>query len=531
MGMLGLAQPLGISTPKTSAQIPHSVYVNYTDRVSKIDVDSYRLESPGNTPARFIFIVVDQTNTVGSSIAVGQRVMWVDNVNSRTLFQGHIRYIRPTISGPWAKWECECFDLSEVLDRTLTVNEVRPAETDQQRIDYLVGKAGFSFNVSGVTSNATISAATMSKETLRASIERALAAAAVGADYAIDNLGNLSTWVGNPATTAPYAITDVSPTNTPGGATIAAEISSELDDSLSADAVYVYGGNAAGSGLVYSTVAAPNWPLRINSVDAPYCNDAATLAAVGAAEINARTALQRATIKVIGFDGWQRGQTLSVTNAVLGWSAKQLVIQGVNMTVKSGTGIREYELSCGSPAPSMSKDMAAAIAAARSGRAQGVMPGSTNEGSTINPTGWTSGLAIIDGVNDAFKIIATGTMSVATVNGDRNIQQQVTLSGLGAQTSTPVNLSQVGSSNASTGNRWVGYMAEGLIDDNMWVAASSGASPTFELINIGPLEWGADVRVGLDGSNNVVVTLHSSNQSGAGHTAFARYYVMAETGI
>lgn len=152
----------------------------------------------------------------------------------------------------------------------------------------------------------------------------------------------------------------------------------------------------------------------------------------------------------------------------------------------------------------------------------------TNGAITVTNPGAT---VIIDGTSDMFRILSTGTLSVATVNGDRNIESSTTLSGLGALASTPVNISQVGPANTSSDVRWTTFMAEGVVDGDMFVSGTSGGSPTQKVIFAGHLGWSADVRVGLDGSSFAKVVLHSSNQSGANHTAYTRYYLLAQTAI
>jgi hypothetical protein len=62
----------------------------------------------------------------------------------------------------------------------------------------------------------------------------------------------------------------------------------------------------------------------------------------------ARTATTRATITVEGFDGWARGQVITVNSTVLGWVSKTLIIRGVTTQFLSGNGTRRYTLTCGS---------------------------------------------------------------------------------------------------------------------------------------------------------------------------------------
>ena len=567
MVLAAATSTVGLTTPLTSTQRPFALWIDGIDHNADVDKSSYELDDPDPTqPARFRFILDDEGNTFGKNLTTQQRVVWQDFAADRTLFQGFIKVIRPKQKGPYARWEVECSDISEILDYGQVPLAYRPAETSQARIQYLLGAFAHADMVSGgfVGNIVTLNPETYRKETVRSALERVLAACGANAEYHVDQLGWLHVYSGSDGSTAPYNVTDSSPnlsTTIPGASV------PEYDGLADVDAVQVYGATAAGSGLFYGSNA-PRNPPRIVAVDAPYCQDAATAAQVAAGELAQRTVLTRAEVTVEGFDGWQKGQTVQITNSVLGWSAKSMVIKGVTMKVLSGTGIRQYQLACGAPLGRMSRDLAAAVANAEGATQGSAIVGDIGGPSNAGPvsSGYAAvqvvstglnvtdtsgtvrvymgnipngdwglqvvtaggGFVIIDGTSDMFRIAATGTMSLATVNGDRNVNTSVTLTGLGALSTTPVGLHQAGSSNATTGDRWGGTPVDLAVPGTAWAATSSGGATTNAFLS---LNWIASMRNTLDGSNQCVVVMASSNQSGASHTVFGRYYVMAQTAI
>ena len=70
--------------------------------------------------------------------------------------------------------------------------------------------------------------------------------------------------------------------------------------------------------------------------------------------------VNRIQLTVTGYDGWAKGQQVSVTNVQMGWSAVLFWIVGVSMKTLSPTGYREYTLQLNASLPRMSRILAAA---------------------------------------------------------------------------------------------------------------------------------------------------------------------------
>src|SRR5205807_1634767 len=149
----------------------------------------------------------------------------------------------------------EATDLSEVLDFAYIVLENRPAESDQTRLEYLVGN--YSHFPSMITAhfvagswfpnvkqlNASLQPATYAKETLRSALEKTLTASGPLATYNVDpNLASLFTY-NDSFGTAPFVVTD----GTVGGGQCPAAIDLEIDGTPDVDGVYVSGATPAGS--------------------------------------------------------------------------------------------------------------------------------------------------------------------------------------------------------------------------------------------------------------------------------------------
>ena len=116
-------------------------------------------------------------------------------------------------------------------------------------------------------------------------------------------------------------------------------------------------------------------------VSAPQAVDATTAMAAASVEFFRRQTAATVTVIVTGYDGWAKGQAISITNAAYRWVAQPFVISSVNMVVLSGTGMRQYTLTCGTDPISFRRRVVAGygqnkpIAAPRiSGTIGGVMP-------------------------------------------------------------------------------------------------------------------------------------------------------------
>lgn len=360
MGVLGLAQPLALSVPLTNAQLPFPLFINGNEvsgGVSGADAKTYRLRDPGfSGPQTFDFTIHDHTNAVRPWIAKQQRVLWVDSVGGRYLFQGFIKNLAMTTVGPWVDIAVTCTHIGESLDFAMPIttwDSGAHGSSDQAEImsllanfaqDGALGSGGF-IQVLNAGMPASIP---NDRTTLRNAIDQVLAATGIqGAVAYVDNLGQLHTMaIGDIA--APYNISDTPDYTT----TVPARVSVQDQGATDVDAIWVYGGTALGSGAVYTwqvgTGTVARSPLRWAVLDAPQSVDAATKLQAATVEFQRRQNALTVTLVVTGYDGWAKGQLITITNGPLGYSAKQLTITAVDMDVIAGTGLRRYTITAGS---------------------------------------------------------------------------------------------------------------------------------------------------------------------------------------
>jgi hypothetical protein len=142
-----------------------------------------------------------------------------------------------------------------------------------------------------------------------------------------------------------------------------------------------------------------------------------------------------------------------------------------------------------------------------------------------NPTG----VVIIDGTSNMFKIAATGTQS-KTITSETDWQSATTtLSGLGALPTTPAHLCYVSDTNTTTGFRYLTFMAL-TPDRDEWASDTNGGVTNVDFTAIrGGM---AQAYVFLNGSSQAVVGLACINgTSPLSHTYYETYYVMKEAAL
>lgn len=366
MGVLGLAQPLALSTPLSNSQLPFPLFINgneVSQGVSGADVKTYKLRDPGfSAPQTFDFTIHDHTNAVRPWIAKQQQVLWSDSVGSRYLFQGYIKNLVKTTVGPWVDIGVTCSHISESLDFAIPIqtwDSGAHGRSDQAEIQSLIANFAQDANLGSggfiqVLNAAMPASIPNDRTTLRNAIDQVLAATGIqGAVAYVDNLGQLHTMaIGDIA--APYNISDTPNYTT----TVPARVSVQDQGAMDVDALWVYGGTAAGSGAVYTwqagTGTVARSPLRWAVLDAPQAVDAATRLQAATVEFERRQTALAVTLVVTGdaahgnFDGWAKGQLVTITNGPLGYAGVQLTINAVDMDVISGKGDRRYTMTAGS---------------------------------------------------------------------------------------------------------------------------------------------------------------------------------------
>lgn len=361
MGAIGLAQPLALSTPLSNSQLPFPLFVNgneISSGTSGADATTYRLSDQGfSGPQTFTFTIPDHTGSVSAWIAKQQRVLWYDSAGARYLFQGYVKNIARRVQATYTNIDVTAVDLSESLDTAIPIqlwDAGAHGSSDQAEIQALLANYLQDASVYGsggfvqVLNGAMPSSLPTNQTTLRNAIDAVLKATGVGGAVSyVDALGLVHTLaIGD--VSAPYTISDAPDFVT----SVSAHIETTDQGEADVDAIYVLGGTALGSGSVYAWqcgfASPPRSPLRWATLDAPQAVDAATLRKAATVEFQRRQGGTTATIIVTGFDGWAKGQLLTVTSSPLGWSGKQLIISAVDMSVISGTGVRVYTLTAGS---------------------------------------------------------------------------------------------------------------------------------------------------------------------------------------
>lgn len=135
---------------------------------------------------------------------------------------------------------------------------------------------------------------------------------------------------------------------------------------------------------------------------------------------------------------------------------------------------------------------------------------------------------IIDGSSNMFKILATGTHSVALgVGPNVSGTGTVTLTGLGALSTTPAHLTFLATGNTTAAQQHLGSLQTTF--GQKWVAGSSGGSPdqSRQLA-----DHVGDAHTTLNGSAQVVHRVSGKNDSGGfSVTFYARYYILKEAAL
>ena len=231
-------------------------------------------------------------------------------------------------------------------------------KTDAAAIGVLVGTYGQDVSSAGgyiQTLDASLPASVpITRSTLRNAIDQVLAATGVtGAVAYVDSVGYVHTMSAGDVA-APFTISD-SPNYALGR--IPAALSVKDQGSMDVDALYVYGGTPAATGPVYAwqcgITTPPRSPMRWATLDVPQAMDANGAISAATVEFQRRQQAIVVTVTVSpdsvhgSFDGWAKGQLLTITNSALGYSSKQFTITAVDMVVINGKGQRRYTITAG----------------------------------------------------------------------------------------------------------------------------------------------------------------------------------------
>ena len=351
-----LAQPLGISTPLTSAQHPVCLFVNENEITSAVPLESVTLQDSGSAERGSLeFDVVDMSLAV--ALADGAVVRVYSATDDRHLFWGVIASRKPEVNAIGRIVHVTAYDIGQVLDKALVVYDSRSAgESDQARIEYFLAYYGGLLNADRsqiASTNASMPAQVFVGQTLRAAIEQVAAMASSTTTYFVDNIGRLA-YFSSLGTTAPYAIR----IGSPGGGEVSPEdLQIEYDSSNIINAYYVRGATPAGSSWFTNPDSIAKYGRRESYIDAPDADTYAKASQVGLSALaDTKDPITRGSFtQTTPYDGWRAGQTLTIN------SAPQFDISGattfriarVTTTFLSGLGDRRYAVEFGAPGPSM----------------------------------------------------------------------------------------------------------------------------------------------------------------------------------
>ena len=141
-----------------------------------------------------------------------------------------------------------------------------------------------------------------------------------------------------------------------------------------------------------------------------------------------------------------------------------------------------------------------------------------NPGSTV----------IIDGTSDMFRIVASGTITVAALSDQTSSNTDATITALAPTATTPAFMAFVGSGASFSDIRW-GY-ASGA-GSTYWAAASSGGSPTSRVLIADGQVQVVSYLVGAS-VDTPKIRVTAANEKGSTIATFdVKYYVLAQSAI
>lgn len=347
---------------QTVASRPFSLYVNSEDVIAPIGslnrgvpLDSISITEAGaNSPGSMTFRIDDPVK--GFSLAPAADVVLWDRVQNVPLFGGYLltRSLQPDFGQQGRSMDCVCTDYSPLLDLRLVPSFATPAGiSDQAAIAALVGNFGGELIASSATVSivdSSLPALSFIGLTLRQAIEKVAAAADPNAVYWLDSLKRL--WYTNASSlTAPYVLSDA-PT---AGQRAPQNLTAETEDRV-VNAVYVRGGNNAGSGWVRDAASIALVRREYQDyLDEPDSDTAAKRNSYGAAFLGRSGSVVRGSFDIDNADGWHPGQLVTITNAALGISGNVYQIAAVTSTFLGGGGARQYHVEFGALSKSLSR--------------------------------------------------------------------------------------------------------------------------------------------------------------------------------
>lgn len=333
-----------------------AIVLGGTDITAKVDMTSVVMQLAGSQEvASCEFDILDPTDTV---TAEDEATLTVTEVGTaEVLFGGFCRSRRVVVITTGRIIHVSAVDYNSLLDRSIVVSDSRAAgESDTTRLAYLMTTYGtqFSSDYSQIaTLNISLPAQKFIAITLRQAIERVLGQASTKASYYCDPTGRLVTYDRTVPVAAPFNVR----VGTPGGGELAPEtFSIDNDASNLANAIYIVGATAAGSGWFTDVTSIAAYGRRERFYNAPDSDTSAKAMQVGLAVLeDQKNPVPRGVFTTQSpKDGWRIGQSIVVNSDAHDLVNATYRIAKVSAHYLSGTGTREYTIEIGAPLPSLS---------------------------------------------------------------------------------------------------------------------------------------------------------------------------------
>ena len=339
-----------------------TISLSGVDITTNVDMTTVVMQLAGSQEtATCEFDIIDTANSIS---ATDEATLTVTEVSSATvLFGGFVRSRRITVLATGRIIHILATDYNSLLDRAIVVSDKRVAgESDKARLTYLMTTYGPQFS-SDYTKITTLTASMVAQKfvalTLRQAIERVLGQASTKSSYFVDPTGRLNTYDRTVVTAAPFNVRVGTPL---GGELAPDEFSVDNDASNLANAIYIVGATAAGSGWFTDTTSISTYGRRERFFNAPDADTAAKAKQLGLAVLaDQKNPVPRGAFTTSSpNDGWRIGQSITITSTQHGLAGVSYRIARVTVHYLSGAGDREYSIEVGAPQVSMPALLAAA---------------------------------------------------------------------------------------------------------------------------------------------------------------------------
>jgi hypothetical protein len=347
---------------------PISILLDSLDVTASVVMESIHINLTSSGNGSCEFTMRDPTYSI--TVREWGYVVITDHGQDKRLFDGYVTApeSEPFPGGPGRQLNVSCVSNSILLDARIPEPETRSGDTRNTGVRYLVTNntpfiaTAANFLDIGTPPDSVIGTVTFDG-TVRSEIEKALDLGTTDASiptvyYYVDTLrqfhlvrndtgsGSLTPGSGPQA---PYVISD-----SPTGAQIAADtIEFNRTTAERVTSVYVKGaeGIPAGSGWVRDSaaIAAVGFELHAQ-LEQSDSDTAAKRDAYGQAFLNDhKESVGRGQFTITGYNGWEVGQDVTITNVALGLSSSVMRIVGVETEFLLGTGLRRYMISFTEP--------------------------------------------------------------------------------------------------------------------------------------------------------------------------------------